>query len=67
MGIKGTAPGTGIGYMIPAIIGLLFFSSKKTSAFQEAGHRLFRIGRKHYKWIFENDQSDGNSSYNISF
>lgn len=29
MGIKGAAFGTGIGYMIPAVIGLLFFSTKK--------------------------------------
>ena len=29
MGIKGAALGTGIGYMIPAIIGLLFFSIRK--------------------------------------
>ncbi len=29
MGIKGAAFGTGIGYMIPATIGLLFFSSRK--------------------------------------
>lgn len=29
MGIKGAALGTGIGYMIPAIIGLLFFSTRK--------------------------------------
>ena len=29
MGIKGAAFGTGIGYMIPAVTGLLFFSSKK--------------------------------------
>ncbi|MDE6760495.1 MAG: MATE family efflux transporter [Lachnospiraceae bacterium] len=31
MGIKGAAFGTGIGYMIPAVIGVLFFSSKKSS------------------------------------
>lgn len=30
MGIKGAAVGTGIGYMIPAIIGLLFFFSRKS-------------------------------------
>ncbi len=29
MGIKGAAFGTGIGYMIPAVIGLLFFSTRK--------------------------------------
>ncbi len=29
MGIKGAAFGTGIGYLIPATIGLLFFSSRK--------------------------------------
>ncbi|MDE7325822.1 MAG: MATE family efflux transporter [Lachnospiraceae bacterium] len=29
MGIKGAAFGTGIGYMIPAVIGLLFFVQKK--------------------------------------
>lgn len=29
MGIKGAAFGTGIGYMIPAVIGLCFFSEKK--------------------------------------
>ena len=29
MGIKGAALGTGIGYMIPAVIGLWFFSAKK--------------------------------------
>jgi len=31
MGIKGAAFGTGIGYMIPAVIGLFFFSTKKNS------------------------------------
>ena len=31
MGIKGAAFGTGIGYMIPAVIGLLFFSTKKSN------------------------------------
>ncbi len=30
MGIKGAALGTGIGYMIPAVIGLWFFSAKKS-------------------------------------
>lgn len=30
MGIKGAAFGTGIGYMIPAVIGLLFFPQRKT-------------------------------------
>ena len=35
MGIKGAALGTGIGYMIPAVIGLWFFSAKK-------GHLHFR-------------------------
>ena len=31
MGIKGAAFGTGIGYMIPAVIGLWFFSAKRGS------------------------------------
>ena len=31
MGIKGAAFGTGIGYMIPAVIGLCFFSAKRGS------------------------------------
>lgn len=31
MGIKGAAFGTGIGYLIPAVIGLWFFSTKKGS------------------------------------
>ncbi len=31
MGIKGAAFGTGIGYMIPAVIGLWFFSTKRGS------------------------------------
>ncbi len=31
MGIKGAALGTGIGYMIPAAIGVLFFSTKKSN------------------------------------
>lgn len=31
MGIKGAAFGTGIGYMIPAVIGLLFFSLRKNT------------------------------------
>ena len=31
MGMKGAAFGTGIGYMIPAMIGMLFFSGKKSS------------------------------------
>lgn len=31
MGIKGAAFGTGIGYMIPAVIGLRFFSAKRGS------------------------------------
>lgn len=33
MGIKGAAFGTGIGYMIPAVIGLWFFSAKKGSLY----------------------------------
>lgn len=31
MGIKGAALGTGIGYMIPAVIGLWFFFTKKSN------------------------------------
>ena len=33
MGIKGAAFGTGIGYLIPAVIGLLFFSAKKSNLY----------------------------------
>ena len=33
MGIKGAAYGTGIGYMIPAVTGLWFFSTKKGSLY----------------------------------
>lgn len=33
MGIRGAAFGTGIGYMIPAVIGTLFFSAKKSSLY----------------------------------
>ena len=31
MGLKGAAFGTGIGYLLPAVIGVLFFSTKKSS------------------------------------
>ncbi len=33
MGIKGAALGTGIGYMIPAVTGLLFFSTRKSTLY----------------------------------
>ena len=33
MGIKGAAFGTGIGYMIPAVVGLWFFSAKRGSLY----------------------------------
>ena len=33
IGIRGAAFGTGIGYMIPAVIGTLFFSAKKSSLY----------------------------------
>lgn len=33
MGIKGAALGTGMGYLIPAAIGLLFFSTKKNNLY----------------------------------
>lgn len=33
MGIKGAAFGTGMGYLIPAVIGLLFFSTKRNNLY----------------------------------